>query len=97
VGNLKIPQQLQFQITTHLNLAFLKWNSETFMGILDLGILRWIRTPNAWGTFNFHHSSNSNHQTSKFSIFEVELKIIYGYFGFGDLKVDKDPPRVGDL
>jgi hypothetical protein len=28
------------------------------VGVLDLGLLRWIRTPNAWRTLKFHRSSN---------------------------------------
>jgi hypothetical protein len=42
MGDLKIPPQLQFQITKHLNLAF----------------------------------------------FELKVKKVCGYFGFGDFKVD---------
>jgi hypothetical protein len=49
VGDLKIPPQFQFQIIKHLNLAFLNSNSNFFVDILDLGILRWIRTPQRVG------------------------------------------------
>jgi hypothetical protein len=48
--DLKIPLQLQVQIIEHLNLAVSDLKLKSFIGILDLGITRWIRTPNAWGT-----------------------------------------------
>jgi hypothetical protein len=39
VGDLKIPPQLQFQITKHLNLAFFDLKLKFFVGDLDLGLL----------------------------------------------------------
>jgi hypothetical protein len=54
VGDLKIPPHLQFQITKHLNLAFLIKNSNFFVGDLDLGLSRWIRALNVWGTLKLH-------------------------------------------
>jgi hypothetical protein len=50
VGDLKIPPQLQVQITEHLNLAVFNVKLKKFVGVLDLGITRWIRTPNVWRT-----------------------------------------------
>jgi hypothetical protein len=58
VGDLKIPPQLQFQITKHLNLAFSDLKLEKFVGDLDLGLLKWIRTPNVWETLKFLRGSN---------------------------------------
>jgi hypothetical protein len=49
VGELKNPPQFQFQITKHQNLAFVILNSKFFVDVLDLGLLRWIKTPNGGG------------------------------------------------
>jgi hypothetical protein len=77
VGDLKIPPQLQFQITKHLNLAFFELKLKIFCGCFGFGDFKVDKDPQCMGDLLISTLAPiSNHRTSKFSLLKFKTQYV---------------------